>query len=98
MGVRFIRKAHVNDGKRDEAIAFTIDVKAHWEEAYGSAITWGFELGGDQGTMYGRSDHDSLADCETMMLASMNNEETSKLMNDGIGLFGPVHDKLVYTM
>ncbi|NND02162.1 MAG: hypothetical protein HKN91_05195 [Acidimicrobiia bacterium] len=98
MGVRFIRKARVNDGKRDEAIAFATDIAEHWNATYGTHVTWGFEIGGDQGTLYWMSDHSSLAALEEQMLASMDNAETNKRLAEGIGLFGPAQDKLVYTM
>ena len=57
-----------------------------------------FELGGDQGTMYWMSDHDSLANFEQEMLASMDNAETNKHMAGAVGLFAGAQDKLIYTM
>ena len=98
MGVRFIRKARVNDGKRDEAVTFASDIAEHWQETYGTEVVWGFEIGGDQGTLYWMSDHDSLAALEQQMLASMDNAETNKHLSAGVGLFGPTTDKLIYTM
>lgn len=99
MGVRFIRKARVAEGKRDEAVEFATEVAAHWEETYGKPVTWGFEIGGDNGMMYWMADHDSLAALEQEMMTSMDNAETNKLLAGAVGLFAtPPQDKLVYTM
>ena len=98
MGVRFIRKARVQDGKRDEAIAFASDSAVHWKETYGVEASWGFELGGETGTMYWMSDHDSLASFEALMLKSMENAVTNKLNAEAVGLFHPAQDKLIYVM
>ena len=98
MGVRFIRKARVQDGKRDEAISFANDAVDHWKATYGVDSSWGFELGGDQGTMYWMSDHDSLAKFEALMLESMENAETNKLMGEAVGLFHAAQDKIIYVM
>ena len=99
MGVRFMRKNQIQRGRADEALAFAGDIAAHWEETYGTALTWGFEIGGDVGTLYWFADHASLADFETQMMASMNNEETNKLLGEAVDLFaGAPKDKIIVTM
>ena len=98
MGVRFIRKARIKSGKRDEALSLMADNVAHWQDTYGVEASWGFELGGDVGTVYWMSDHDSLASFEALMLQSMENAETSKLNAESVGIFHDAQDKIVYTM
>lgn len=99
MGVRFMRKAQVARGKGQEAQAFAADISAHWEETYGTHVTWGFEVGGEVGTLYWFSDHDSLASLETEMMASMVNSETQKLLAEANDLFATAaQDKLIITM
>jgi len=99
MGVRFMRRATIARGKGDEARAFAADISAHWEETYGTTVTWGFEIGGDFGTLYWFSDHESLADLEKEMMASMANQHTSKLLAEAGDLFqGIAQDKLIVTM
>ena len=99
MGVRFMRKNQIVRGKSDEAIAFANDIAAHWEETYGTKLTWGFEIGGDVGTLYWFADHASLADLETEMMASMNNDATNKLLGESVDLFdGAPKDKIIVTM
>ena len=99
MGVRFIRKARVADGKRDEALAFAAEVSEHFTKTYGPQVTWGLEVGGDTGTLYWFADHDSLASYESVIQASMVNAETNKILDQGVGLFAsPAQDKLIYTM
>lgn len=99
MGVRFIRKGRVARGKNAEAMAFATEVAAHWKEAYGTDITWGFEIGGDVGTMYWFADHASLADYEKEMQASMVNDDTNKLLNSSVDLFqASPQDKIIITM
>ena len=99
MGVRFIRKARIADGKRDEALAFAAEVSDHFTETYGPKVTWGLEVGGDTGTIYWMADHESLATYEESMRASMVNAETNKILDQAVGLFAsPSQDKLVYTM
>ena len=99
MGVRFVRKNRMQRGRADEALAFAGDVAAHWEETYGTKLTWGFEVGGDVGTLYWFADHASLADFESQMMASMENEATNKLLSEGVELFmGAPQDKIVVTM
>ena len=99
MGVRFMRRAKVARGKGNEARAFAAEISAHWEETYGTHVTWGLEVGGDLGTMYWFSDHDSMANLEAEMMASMANEHTSKLQTDGADLFhGITKDKIIMTM
>jgi hypothetical protein len=99
MGVRFIRKARIADGKRDEALAFAAEISDHYTETYGPRVTWGLEVGGDVGTHYWFSDHESLASLEAILQAAMLNTQTNKLLDQAVGLFGaPAQDKLVYTM
>lgn len=99
MGVRFMRKSRIARGKADEAIAFAADIATHWKDTYNTEVTWGFELGGDVGTLYWWADHESLAAYETEMMASMANEETNKLLNDAIDLFqASPQDKIIVTM
>lgn len=98
MGVRFIRKARVKAGKRDEAISLMADNVAHWKDTYGVEATWGFELGGEVGTMYWMSDHDSLATFESLIQQSMENPETTKLNAEAVGVFQEAQDKIIYTM
>ncbi|HSF86218.1 MAG TPA: hypothetical protein VLG28_11275 [Acidimicrobiia bacterium] len=99
MGLRFMRKAHVARGKGDEAMAFAAEISAHWKETYGTELTWGFEVGGEWGTLYWFSDHDSMANLEAEMMASMANEETGKRLAEGADLFeGRTEDRLIMTM
>lgn len=99
MGVRFMRRATIARGKTEEARTFAADISAHWEETYGTKVTWGFEVGGNVGTLYWFSDHDSLATMEAEMMSSMANEHTSKLLADAADLFdGITEDKLIVTM
>jgi len=99
MGVRFMRKSRVARGKTGEALAFAADIAAHWEETYGTKLTWGFEVGGDVGTLYWFADHASMAALETEMMASMNNDATSKLLDEGTDLFQTSpQDKIIVTM
>jgi hypothetical protein len=99
MGVRFIRKSRISDGKRDEALAFAAEISDHFTETYGPAVTWGLEVGGDTGTVYWFADYENLASYETVIQASMVNAETNKLLDQAVGIFAsPPQDKLVYTM
>lgn len=99
MGVHFMRKARIADGKRDEALAFAADITDHWNETYATNVTWGLEVGGDVGTVYWMTDYESLAAMEIVMQASMVNEETRKRTREGVGLFAtPPQDKIIYTM
>ncbi len=99
MAVRFVRKARVVRGKVGEAMAFGTEVAAHWQETYGTTLTWGVEVGGDVGMMYWFADHADMAALEAEILASMQNEATSELLAGGIDLFeGPTTDRIVMTM
>ena len=99
MGVHFLRKAQVVAGKTDEASAFAADISTHWNETYGTNVTWGFEIGGAVGTIYWMTDYDSLAAFEEVMQASMTNAETNKMLDDSVGLFvGRPTDTIIYTM
>ena len=94
-----MRKNQIMRGKSDKAIAFANDSAALWEETYGTKLTWGFEIGSNVGTLYWFADHANLADFETQMMASMNNDETNKLLSEAVDLFmGAPHDKIIVTM
>lgn len=85
--------------KQQEAMAFAADIAAHWKETYGTTVTWGFEIGGDVGTMYWFSDHASLANFEAEMMQSMAHDETNKLLSEADDLFqASPQDKIIVTM
>jgi hypothetical protein len=99
MGIRFMRKAQVKRGKAREAQEFGAAIADHWQQTYGTTLTWGFEVGGDVNMMYWFADHASMAALEAEMMASMTNEETSKLLAETTDLLdGHTQDRIILTM
>lgn len=99
MGVRFMRRAIVARGNVGDAMEWASRIAAHWGETYGTTLTWGLEAGGEWGAMYWFADHENMAALESEMMASMGNQETSKLLAEGTDLFtGTTQDRIIMTM
>ena len=99
MGVRFTRTAVIAAGKRDEALAFTAEVASYVEEHFGTAVTWGLQLGGTVGKIHWYSDYENLAEFEKLLGQTMTDEGYLKVIETAGDLFvAAPEDTLVYTM
>ena len=99
MGVRFTRTVVIDRGKREEALAFVAEVSSYVEEHFGTAVTWGLQLGGTLGKIYWYADYENLAAYERVLGQTMADEAYLKLVEPGGDLFvAAPEDTLVYTM